>query len=674
MATTKKKTLPDTLASPVLPPTSAQDTASGISRQTPDMAAISQLKPIVSKQVVVQDDVKKFLGTLQEYKRGKQVLEDRVVEEQEWYKLRHWQVVSAASGATTERETPVEPASGLLFSAIRAKHADAMDNYPECSVLPREMSDDPDAKMLSSIVPVVLERNKFDRTYSDNWWKKLKHGTAIYGEFWNPALENGLGDIDIKPIDILNIFWEPGITDIKKSRHVFTVGLKDIDIVEQENPELKGKIGNDTTILKQYQYDDTVDLTGKCLIVDMYSKVINGSGKTVVHLTKIVGDRLQYSSFNDPQYAERGFYDHGEYPFHFDVLFPEEGTPAGFGMIAILKDPQLYYDRLSAAVLENAILSTKPRFLMQDNGDVNETQLLDTTQAIVKVAGPVDDTHIKQIMISPVPSNTINVMEQKANELKETAANRDFNNGSSAAGVTAASAISALQESGNKTSRDEISASYRCYTDVVNMSIELMRQFYDEARYFRITGPNGNYEFAKYSNDKIKDQLTGIDITGAQTFRRPIFDITVKAQKKNPFSRASQNELALGLFKLNFFNPERAQEAMIALQIMEFEGKDKVLEQVMEGQTLLNICRNLAFQLDKLALVAQVETGVDMGIGTRAPGQKPSKGVTSAGSAAGPINAGQAAAQKPGTTSYQDKLAKRSVPDVNTQKGKVGMA
>ncbi len=49
-----------------------------------------------------------------------------------------------------------EPSSAWLFNAILNKHADAMDNYPEPVVLPRERSDEESAKTLSSILPVVL--------------------------------------------------------------------------------------------------------------------------------------------------------------------------------------------------------------------------------------------------------------------------------------------------------------------------------------------------------------------------------------------------------------------------------------------------------------------------------------------------------------------------------------
>lgn len=67
----------------------------------------------------------------------------------------------------------------------------------------------------------------------------------------------------------------------------------------------------------------------------------------VLHYVKFIDEEhIIYASENDPECAEDGFYADGEYPFVFDTLFPEKGSPAGFGYTAIAKDPQLYIDKL----------------------------------------------------------------------------------------------------------------------------------------------------------------------------------------------------------------------------------------------------------------------------------------------------------------------------------------
>ncbi|MBO5973826.1 MAG: hypothetical protein J6Q16_03950, partial [Clostridia bacterium] len=389
----------------------------------------------------------------------------------------HWEVMR------TSRRGGAEPASAWLFNTLMNKHADASDYYPRANVLPREEKDIGSARALGEILPVIMERCDFEQTYSDNWWEKLKHGTAAYGVFWNSRREQGLGDVDIRMIDLLNLYWEPGVRDIQSSRRLFITDLWDISAIEAVYPQVSGRLQEDAAAKKQYISDDNISLGGKALVVDCYYKKLNSQGRQVVHLLKFCGSTLLYASENDENYRERGFYDHGLYPVVLDTLFPEKGTPIGFGYVSVCKDPQMYIDRLSANILETSMMATKVRYFALNNTGINEQELLDWNRPIVHVEGSsLEDSRLKQIKVEPLDPVYVEVLEQKIREMKETSANRDVNAGSSGAGVTAAAAIAALQEAGSKNSRDMIAAAYRAYTKICYLCIELVRQFYTEQR------------------------------------------------------------------------------------------------------------------------------------------------------------------------------------------------
>ena len=144
-------------------------------------------------------------------------------------------------------------------------------------------------------------------------------------------------------------------------------------------------------------------------------------------------------------------------------MFPEKGTPVGFGYVAICKDPQIYIDKLSANIMENAMMTTKKRFFVSSNTGVNEEEFKDWTKPLVHVQGELDDKRIQEIVTQPLSSIYVDIINMKVEEMKDTAANRDVNSGSAGSGVTAAAAIAALQEAGNKASRDMIAASYRTH-------------------------------------------------------------------------------------------------------------------------------------------------------------------------------------------------------------------
>lgn len=645
-----------------------------------EMALLSRPE---GKPRIGQEEVARAIEILNRYKQGKRNLEERIVQDELWWELRHWEVIRRGKGGSSQAGS--EPTSAWLFNAILNKHADAMDNYPEPVVLPRERSDEGSAKVLSSILPVILEYNDYEQTYSDNWWEKLKHGTAAYGVFWNIQKENGLGDIDIRQIDLLKLFWEPGVTDIQQSRNLFLVELVDEDLLEQRYPQCKGKLKGNTVDVKEYIYDDTVDVSGKSVVVDWYYKVLSPSGRTVLHYAKFVGDTLLFASENEAEYQERGWYDHGLYPVVLDVMFPEKGTPVGFGYVAICKDPQLYIDKLSANILETAMMGTKRRYFASTSTNINKEQFLDWNEPIVDVEGELDDKRLQEIQVRPLDGVFVNVLQMKIEEMKDTAANRDVNSGGGS-GVTAAAAIAALQEAGNKASRDMISASYRAHTAINTLCIELIRQFYDETRSFRIMGGGpGEYEFVDVNNVALRDQRVSPAYKGEEPglYRKPIFDIRIMAQKKNPFSRMEQNERAKELYKLGFFNPQRAQEAVGALEMMEFEGKEKVLEQIKQGKTLMNSMEQMGKQMEQMGTLLQTATG---GL----PGGKGEKeslpglpgGQTSQRKKTAKMNFSSGQAPQAGTagespsptkeilqahtpmTSYGQRLAKRSTPSM----------
>lgn len=71
----------------------------------------------------------------------------------------------------------------------------------------------------------------------------------------------------IEQVDLLNLFWEPGVKDIQRSRNLFYVRLFDNEQLLADYPNLEGALGDDVD-LAQYVYDDTVDTSNKSAVVD----------------------------------------------------------------------------------------------------------------------------------------------------------------------------------------------------------------------------------------------------------------------------------------------------------------------------------------------------------------------------------------------------------------------
>ena len=269
-----------------------------------------------SEPAIGEKEISEAMAVLEKYKSAKASLDKRIIDNEEWYKLGHWKQYG-----NRVMEGKRAPSTGWLFNSIANKHADAMDNYPEPNVLPRAQDDEETAKLLSDILPVVLEQADYESVYSDTWWRKLKQGTGVKGIFWDPALREGLGDIAIRSMDLLMLYWEPGVEDIQDSANFFSLALADNDRLAARWPQLEGKAGSSGITVGQYVSDQNIDTSEKSVVVDWYYKREKPGSQTVVHYCKFCNGVVLYASDNDPAMAEPGFYDPGKYPFVFDPLF-----------------------------------------------------------------------------------------------------------------------------------------------------------------------------------------------------------------------------------------------------------------------------------------------------------------------------------------------------------------
>lgn len=634
------------------------------------MDEIKSINPVNDARPVNVETLRKLNIVLGKYKAAKNSVERRAIAAENWWKLRN----KAEAEKYTNGLAGFNAKSGWLHNVIVAKHADATEAFPEPNILAREPNDVKEAGMLSKIVPVVLDANHFEEVYSDCAWQKLKTGTAIYKVYWDADKLNGLGDIAVQRVNVLNVFWEPGITDIQDSKYFFHTAFVDNEVLESAYPQLVGKLKGTAFVPSDFQTDDNVPKDGKSVVIDVYYKK-REDGKTVLHYCKYVGNEILYSTENDgvlPHSIEpptalamtqpgsmpltgvqeaagrvqeetnaqmtetlpteesgimppsiqtdglntmptqvqpiqepvhRGLYDHGLYPFVFDPLFPVEGSPCGYGYIDLCQNSQMQIDLMQTAFLKNTMVGAMPRYFSRIDGSINEDEFLDLNNPIVHVNGNLGQDSMKLIDHKALNGNYLNMRTSIINELRETSGNTEASNGVISSGVTAASAIAALQEASGKGSRDSSRSSYRAYSRIVNLCIELIRQFYDIPRQFRITGQLGAETFVRYSNENLKLQTE--QNGNVMLARLPEFDIKVSPAKRSSYSRITQNEMAIQFYNLGFFNPNMTDQALACCSMMDFDNKDTVMQMINYNGTMYQ--KLAQFQQLALALAQKYE-------------------------------------------------------------------
>ena len=83
--------------------------------------------------------------------------------------------------------------------------------------------------------------------------------------------------------------------------------------------------------------------------------------------------------------------------------------------------------------------------------------------------------------------------------------------------------------------------------------------------------------------------------------RKPVFDIEVSAQKQSAYNKLSYNELAIQFYQLGFFNPQAADPALAALEMMDFRGKELVRQRIQQNGGMFQMIQQLQAQIQMLS-------------------------------------------------------------------------
>lgn len=503
----------------------------------------------------------------EEYKADKEDLKNSIIDNYRYYKSQH---------NTRFDPNKNEPLSTTeyIFNAIENKYADAVDNYPEVSVLEREAGDAAAAEILSKILPVQLELSQFKKAYKKNWRVKMKSGTGIYFIDYDTDLE----EIIINSVSVLSFFSDFNVQDIQKSQFVFVTKVEDNEELKVRYPKFSALFEGDCTLDTA---EGTKQLKDRTEIVDCYykkhQKDESGKLKTSVHLMKLARDVIIDATEDIPGY-EDGMYVHGKYPFVLDVMYPNEDCPFGFGIIDVVWGIQEYIDKIDSAVSKNTMIASKTRYAIKDVSGINPDDIADMSKDIFTFSGGNIDEIVREFKTDGLPNVVIEYRDRKINELKEVIGNRDFQQGGTVGGVTSGSAVELLQRSGEKLSRASSDDSYDAYREICVMVIELMRQFFDKERVYRITGDDGSREFVSFSKD-----LLFMDPLGFPSDSKPMyFDVSVTPQKSNPYTKQGTNATMTQLWQLGVFNPQNLESSVILIRNMQFEGKDKLLQDLQD--------------------------------------------------------------------------------------------
>ncbi len=489
---------------------------------------------------------------------------NRLEKAERMYRGDHWWDVPVRDPNEPRPVTPV------LQSTVENVSADLLDMLPE-AVITAESAED---TLLARTVEAIVRQNH-DAACYEREYQKLTHDLLVGGYMvqevgYDPLLNRGLGGAFIRHVDNRSILFDPLVTDVQDSRAVFKIAMRTRAWLYERYPQCAPEIraGGDMYRAEDAVRDGTLqaDRSDAVLVLECWWRAFDArANRFSVHMARLAaGQVLEDSRAVKPE----GYYAHGEYPFVVTPLFMRKGSCLGYGFVDMFEMQQRFSDKLDQIVLKNALMASRNKLLVTHASGFDAEDLRDWAKDVHQGESLGGLTWFST---PPLPAYIISYIQAMRESIKEESGANDFSRGNTTGGITAASAIAALQEMSAKRARMAARQMHNAFKDAVRMEIEVEREFCLFTREVNVT-VDGEARRVRFSSALLERE-------GKRGGKRPVeFYISIKVQKANRWSVMSQNELVLEMTKLGVITPEQAAGLML------YDGKDEIMKQVREAK------------------------------------------------------------------------------------------
>ena len=484
---------------------------------------------------------------------------------QEWLRLEnneriyrgdHWYDVPV-----TDENEP-RPVTPVIQSTVENVSADLMDQAPEVHIRPEGGADD----YVARVVEAVIRRNHDVSGYTVEY-QKLVHDLLVGGYCvqevgYDPALNNGLGGAFIRHVDDRSILFDPLCDDMQEGRAVFKISLRTREWFKDRFPEKYQQMGEDPYAASDAPADDILrgDRRDSVLLLEYWWKTpTEREGVFAVHMALIAGGVVLADS---REMKPQGYFAHGMYPFILTPLYMRKGSALGFGIVDLFEKQQRYADKLDQIVLKNAFMASHNKLLVTEASGFDEEDLKDWSKEVHRGESL---NGVTWFSTPPLPAYLMAYIQRIREDIKEESGANESSRGNYRQGVTAASAIQALQIASTKRARMATARLYEAFRQAVRMEIEVEREFnfYKRPVTMNCAGAGRTEYFDSTMLVRKDEGFEGLPME---------FFISIKAAKQDPFSVSAQNELIVQLLQTG------AIDAKQAVEVMNFEGKDQILK------------------------------------------------------------------------------------------------
>lgn len=529
-------------------------------------------------------------GRLKIWREGCQEIHDRARESRKILLLQDPKQDRETKGKRQDKKTiQLQTLKSTFVNCV----ADQMDNMPEALMLPETRELSAVAEDMTDIVRFVMARNSYESLHRRRVEDCFCTGTAVTQVAWDDDMDGGDGNVAIFRWPIECFLWDPAAENIQDGRAVFKVSWHPKSWYEQHYPGVSEEMNGDEREFDGLGLADESQKVrpgdeDRVMLVEYWYRLYDAKKRRyTINVAYLAGGVLLEK--------DEDVYNHGLYPFVLDVYTPIEGLPVGDGLIQECVPMMRYVNRYANYIDMNLRMSSKGRLLVDRNAGLDRDALVDWESDVIE-GDRIDASAIQWMQSQPFTGAVTQQMLQLQTDIKQDSGQNQFTRGETAGGVTAASAISALQEAGGKITRLRTNVLNQGYKGIVEQVMWLISQYYDKNRVLYVTGgKEGDYQQREIKADpkRLFGERKG------EHMPPPPYSVQIQVQRRNPLRQQAQNELFMQAYSMSA-QAGQYFPLSVLFDLLHVDGKERILPVLRQNEQHQRMMMELQSQVEQL--------------------------------------------------------------------------
>ncbi|MEF3312330.1 hypothetical protein PV433_25935 [Paenibacillus sp. GYB004] len=452
-----------------------------------------------------------------------------------------------------------DPVVNYVSYTVDQKKPQLTNNRPTGIILPVAAGDEEAANLFTSVTDVIADRCDLDSVIDEVVQTGLLLDVAWFYVYWDNSLSGGSakrknlwkGDVVVEAVDPANLYFDPQATCVEEARYMIYAVPKTVQWVREK---FGVTVEPDSVQSFETEIYDRTGPTESDGRVMLYARWTRKDGK--LNVVYAAGQKILKKIDN--------VYAHGQYPFIPFVSKKRRKSIVGIGEPRNIMSNQKLLNKLIEMPTTSALLTANPIAIINRKSGISKNQWVSKPGMVWE---SVDDPSKAVHWLQPpnFQGDVFKLTDMLTTYIEKIGGVYDAMTGETPKGVTAASAIQLLQEQGSIPIKGIARNLYAALRDVYKQMIELVKEFYTETRYIRITGEEGGTEFVQFQAAQYAD----VD-----------FDVKVSAGPATPMSRAYITQLADDLFNKQLLTGSEYVEMMDGLP-----NKDRIVARLREMES-----------------------------------------------------------------------------------------